>query len=612
MDRQFSVVIVDENAERRTRVSGHLIQQGYDVRVVTSGQAGLDALRQQPAEIVLMSVNTSGDDGVEALARMKAGVGREVASVIVMAEPSEMDKVVLAIQRGADDYMLEPCNPEILDAQLAINLERKHMHDQQQARMRTVEKLAQCQRVGFSLNTALSSESNLEVLLQKILRETMVLCNAGAGAVYIRGENDVLRMVAFLRQSAHDETGFEAIDSIPYPQVPMYDADTGAENRASIIADVALTGSTISIDDIYESTDYDFAALIEFDRIHNQRCQSCLVVPLMKDGSGQVMGVLQLFNAEDDEGRVVPFDNDSRLVAESLAMQAAVVINNHMLIQEREMLAKLENDVQIGRRIQSNFLPSYMPKVSGLEISARFRPAREVAGDFYDVFFMMNKRRVGFLIADVTDKGVGAALFMSLTRSLLRAFAMQNYNINWADTLFDDSPSGGGRSGSSRLAISANALRTAVVNTNEYITEHHLELNMFATLFFGMLDPHSGSLMYINGGHCPPLVIGRDGVIKERLEPSGPAVGMFPGADFAIMETQLKRGDCLLCYTDGVTDARNPSGKFFAEAGLLEFIKSTPLTSAQDLLDRLDMALHEHIREAVQFDDITMLALRRE
>jgi len=611
MDRQVSAVIVDENAERRTRVSGHLIQRGYDVRVVSSAQAGLDALRQQPAQLVLMSVNVAGDDGVEALARIKANTNGDVASVIVMAAPSEMDKVIMAIHRGADDYMLDPCSPELLDAQLAINLERKYMRDQQYARMRTVEKLAQCQRVGFTLNTALSTESNLEILLQNILRETMVLCNAGAGAVYTRSENDVLRMVAFLRRDEQNPMEFIALDSIPYPQVSMFDPDTGEAVKNNVIADVAHNAQTIAIDDIYESQDYDFSALIEFDRINNLRCQSCLVVPLMKDGSGHVMGVLQLFNAEDDQGRVVPFDSDSRLVAESLAMQAAVVINNHMLLQEREMLAKLENDIHIGRRIQSNFLPSYMPKVKGLEISARFRPAREVAGDFYDVFFMMNKRRVGFLIADVTDKGVGAALFMSLTRSLLRAFAMQTYNINWAESLFDDGPSGG-RSGSSRLAISANALRTAVVNTNEYITEHHLELNMFATLFFGMLDPHSGSLMYINGGHCPPLVIGSNGIIKERLEPTGPAVGMFPGADFEIMETQLERGDFLLCYTDGVTDARDPSGKFYAETGLLNFIESAPLTTAQDLLDRLDLALRDHIREAVQFDDITMLALRRE
>src|SRR5690606_33362028 len=134
------------------------------------------------------------------------------------------------------------------------------------------------------------------------------------------------------------------------------------------------------------------------------------------------------------------------LIVETLAAQVAVALYNHSLLMEREMLTKMENDIVIGRRIQSSFLPSVMPEVPGMEICARFRPAREVAGDFYDVFPMMNNRKLGFLIADVTDKGVGAALFMSLTRSLLRAFAMQNYNINWADSLLTDSEPSGGRS----------------------------------------------------------------------------------------------------------------------------------------------------------------------
>ncbi len=336
-----------------------------------------------------------------------------------------------------------------------------------------------------------------------------------------------------------------------------------------------------------------------------------MTVPL-KDNKSDVIGVLQLLNARNDDGVITPFDEYNRLVVESLSSQAAIVMNNHLLVQQQQKMAKIENDIEIARRIQNNFLPNTLPIVPGWEIGGRFQPAREVAGDFYDYFMMMNERRLGIIIADVCDKGVGAALFMSLTRSLLRAFAMMNHNVNWAENLFEDGNAATlGRTKSSRMALRANALKTAVVDTNEYITQHHLDLNMFATLFFGMLEPSTGTLLYINGGHCPPMIISPTGEIKARLEPSGPAVGMFPGAEFEIHDAQLDYGDIFLGFTDGVTDARNPSGKLFHEAGLISLIEP-PLDSAKGLLDRIDNALYNHIADAIQFDDITMVAVRRE
>ena len=249
-----------------------------------------------------------------------------------------------------------------------------------------------------------------------------------------------------------------------------------------------------------------------------------------------------------------------------------------------------------------------MPSVPGWQIDARFQPAREVAGDFYDVFPIMNGKRIAFLVADVCDKGVGAALFMSLSRSLIRAFAMQHYNINWADDLFSMA---GGAGNGKRLAIGANAVKTAIVNTNNYITEHHLDLNMFATCFMGMFDPQTGTIFYINAGHCPPAIVDAQGSIKARLESTGPAVGMFPGAEFTICETKLEHGDMMFIFSDGVTDARNPAGKLFKEEGMLSLL-TPPADTAQTLCERILNALNHYISTAVQFDDITMMALKRE
>lgn len=277
----------------------------------------------------------------------------------------------------------------------------------------------------------------------------------------------------------------------------------------------------------------------------------------------------------------------------------------------REESLKLERDIQIARQIQLSFLPRELPQPAGWEFGARFYPARDVAGDFYDVFTMTQGRRVGFVMADVCDKGVGAALFMALVRSLTRAFAQQNYSLGLMDTIAGDlaSPMASDRRRGAP-SMGTTALKNAVLLTNNYITTNHLELNMFATLFFGMLDPASGQLAYINAGHNPPFVVGADGVVKTCLKSTGPAVGMFPDPNYRIEHTTLEPGDALYAYTDGVTEARDPSGAFFTEKRL-ESLLARPPESAAELLERIDQVVHQFSAGTVQADDITMMAIRR-
>jgi sigma-B regulation protein RsbU (phosphoserine phosphatase) len=277
-----------------------------------------------------------------------------------------------------------------------------------------------------------------------------------------------------------------------------------------------------------------------------------------------------------------------------------------------EATLKLEHDLQVARRIQAGFLPRSLPQPSGWEISARFQPAREVAGDFYDAFMLSQNRRIAFVIADVVDKGVPAALFMALVRSLTRAFAQQNYSINWSDLLGSGSESRTAKRKPQKRVIPTTgtvSLYNAVLLTNNYIIDNHLDDNMFATLFFGLLDPSNGQVAYINAGHNPPFVFDANGKLKAALKNTGTAVGMFPDVDYTIEFTQMEPGDILYTYTDGVTEARNAAGEFLTEKGLLSLL-AEPTTSATALLDRVDNYLREFMVHAVQFDDITMMALR--
>ncbi|MGH3914136.1 MAG: PP2C family protein-serine/threonine phosphatase [Pseudonocardiaceae bacterium] len=275
-------------------------------------------------------------------------------------------------------------------------------------------------------------------------------------------------------------------------------------------------------------------------------------------------------------------------------------------------LREYEHDLSIAHEIQSGFLPDRLPCPRGWQFASRFRPAKQVAGDFYDGFELVNGKRIGFLVADVCDKGVGAALFMALIRTLLRHTAEHTGSWDLMDTdteMATDRTVDPNHALPPLLAIGAGPLVQAVVGTNRYMARNHLRQGYFATLFFGVLDPITGALLYINGGHNPPVVLRANGE-RAMLTPTGPAVGMLPDSSYALGYTTLGYGDALFVYTDGVTEARDPDGALFGTERMLT-VAQRGGRRAEVLLDAMDEALGKHVGDAEQSDDITMLAVYR-
>jgi len=273
-------------------------------------------------------------------------------------------------------------------------------------------------------------------------------------------------------------------------------------------------------------------------------------------------------------------------------------------------LLKIEHDVEIARQIQLGFLPRELPSLEGWDVAGRFHPARQVAGDWYDAFYLANKRRVAVSVGDVCDKGVGSALFMALFRSLLRAFAQQNLSLRWMDTSSGDWLSDTVAHRKTLLSPGTSAAKTAVEVTNSYIYENHGDTSYFATMFLGVINPGDGSVAYVNAGHPAAIIVDASGHIRDHLKPTGPALGLFPDISFDIGEASLDPGDVLLIFSDGVTDARNTKGKTFGMERLTALL-SQPAPSASALLDRIEAKLHAYIDTADQFDDITMMAAKR-
>jgi phosphoserine phosphatase RsbU/P len=261
--------------------------------------------------------------------------------------------------------------------------------------------------------------------------------------------------------------------------------------------------------------------------------------------------------------------------------------------KEKKYVAQINSEIDKGRTMQLNFLPQDEVDISGWNIQGYFKPAYQMAGDFYDSF-QIDEDYVAIVIADVCDKGVGAALFMALFRSLMRLFAKEIYD--------------------QKLASNPTNYYTEILNamklTNEYVAEYHGSLTMFATMFFAVLNVKTGKVNYINGGHEPVFIINSKGEITQNLKRTGPAVGIMPGANFKIQETFLDYGDTLLGYTDGVTDAKTPTGGFFHTEGIISIVNES-FPSASYLVEKIANKLTEHIGQAQQFDDITMIAVQR-
>ena len=324
--------------------------------------------------------------------------------------------------------------------------------------------------------------------------------------------------------------------------------------------------------------------------------RSALAVPIRR--GKQFLGILTLLHSQPNY-----FSPElAHQIDITIDRLGLVIENARLYFQLQQYSQALDNELETGRQIQLNFLPDTIYQALDWKLSACFHPAKQVAGDFYDTFALDDY--VGLVIADVCDKGVGAAFFMALMRSLIRVFSGQT-------RLDGVSLSVVGEKDNQKIPTkySPHKILQAVELTNQYVAQNHWELSMFATMFFGVLDPATGLLTYINGGHEPLFLVNQAG-IKHTLSPTGPAVGMMPDMKFDIAQVQFEPGDILIGYTDGVTEGKNPDGELFTSQRLQSLIEQ-PAKSAGELITRIETQLFDHINRAPQFDDITMLAVQR-
>jgi sigma-B regulation protein RsbU (phosphoserine phosphatase) len=259
------------------------------------------------------------------------------------------------------------------------------------------------------------------------------------------------------------------------------------------------------------------------------------------------------------------------------AMHAAEVIS---LTMEHQ---KVSQELKFAGEIQTSFLPDQIPELEGWQITANLYPARETSGDFYD-FIPLPDGQLGIVLADVTDKGVGAALFMALSRTLIRTYAWEY-------------PSDPGR------VLSAVNQRIILDSKS----------GLFVTVFYAVLDPIHGILSYANAGHNPPYYLNGKGLDSlKTLKASGMALGIFEEEGWEQGSLLLCSSDVLVIYSDGITEAQNTVGDFFGEDRLLDTVRAKALQSAQEIRAAIMAALNDFTGDAEQSDDVTLIVLSRD
>ncbi|MFA4877828.1 MAG: SpoIIE family protein phosphatase [Methanoregula sp.] len=270
------------------------------------------------------------------------------------------------------------------------------------------------------------------------------------------------------------------------------------------------------------------------------------------------------------------------LIIQNLQDERKMQAERDTLIKEME---RKNTELAIAAEIQQSFLPDRITQVEGFDIAARSLMAKEVGGDFFDVIPLevipLSNKKIGIMIADVSGKGIPAALFMALSRIVVRV------NATW------------------HRSRPAEAIRDA----NTTISEDSRQ-GMFVTLFYAILDSEKRSLTYVNAGHNPPVICRADGGRFDELPATGIAIGAMAGAEYTEQTVPLAPGDVMVMYTDGITEAENARLDMFGEERFREVIARSSTLSAQEITKQILEAVRYFCGDQPQSDDITLMVVK--
>ena len=407
----------------------------------------------------------------------------------------------------------------------------------------------------FRLAGEIGREADLGGLLLKILEKSRPWMKAEACSIFLPDA----------------ETGELVIHSARGDRAPEL-GTLRVPKGQGIVGTAMAEKKTIRVDEVAKDARFYAKA----DEKTGWKTKALLAAPLV-DGE-ECVGVIEFLNPI---GRAAFTEQDEQMVEYFAGLVAAALVRiraNEAALER----AAVQRDLDLARELQGGLLPKIFPtkeEAPGIELFARLDPAKEVSGDLYD-FFPIENGKMCFVVGDVSGKGIAAGIFMAVTRTLIRATAV---------------------AGRSPLEI--------LTKVNAQLAKEN-QASLFVTMILGIVDTQTGRMVYGQGGHNPPIRVPLKG--KPTYEPpGGMPLGVFDDAKFGERELVLEKGETLLVYTDGVTEAMNLAKDLFGEDRLERAVEGGAVLSAEKLTERVVEKVEEFVGEAERSDDITLLAIQR-
>ena len=305
----------------------------------------------------------------------------------------------------------------------------------------------------------------------------------------------------------------------------------------------------------------------------SQLIHSLLSVPLLS--KNRMIGLISVFNKRAESG----FNNDDQRLLSIIGSQSAQVIENARLLKEEQKLLKVQQELRLAYDIQTNLLPKESPEIEGYDILGKSIPAKEVGGDYFD-FIPIDSHRIAFCLGDISGKGMPAALLMSNLQATVRGQSL------------------------------ANTTAAECVECCNIMLFNNTPPEKFSTFFFGILNTKTHQMTYTNAGHNFPFLFSA-GQKPRQLEEGGIVLGVMETFPFKEQQIDFKTGDIFVLYSDGITEAINKEEEEFGESRLISIVTENRHASVEELTGKIIEAVKRHAGDCAQFDDITLLIIKK-
>lgn len=505
-------------------------------RDLGSGVVGWVAENREPVIIN----DALRDDRVDSdLEKVTGGPVRSVLALPLIGK-GQMIGVVQAVNKIGGEFTTEDMDMLTgLNNQIAVAIDNTHLY-------REVKREALEKSLLNEIGQKLSGTLRLDEVLQAIMESLGQVVDFDAGGIFLPvGDSEDLKSVYTIGYSV--------------------DSDIGMTLKCSggLVGAAASTGIAINVSDVSQDTRY-------VEVLPNMRSE--LAVPIRSNGN--VIGVINL-----ESGRPNAYDDRSVALTDAFAAQAAISLERARLLESILQGKKLEEQLNVARDIQRSFLPKKDPVIKGYDITGMNIPSGQVGGDYYD-FISIVEHHTGVAIADVSGKGMPAALIMASFRASLIAEIRNNYSI-----------------------------RTIGEKVNALLCES-IEPGNFVTGVYGVLDSKHHIFTFSNFGHNPPILLRQDGEV-EYLREGGQVLGVTVSATFESQAMMLYAGDIVLMYTDGVTEVFDSEGVEFGATRLVEVTTANARKSAVEITAAINAAVTKFASPSHIFDDLTLLVIKR-